>query len=282
MEKKYAILSMDIEDWYHLDYFTGKEVDKRISMLDGLDHYIDLLDQYGFKTTFFALSELIGPAKRQIEHLLASGHELACHGKHHARPLTIPLARFREELIAARNELSEVAGCDVIGYRAPCYSIDNARHDMLHEIGFRYSSSKIACKNHPLYGELDLSGYRQVHQGIYCRDGFCEFELSTQKFMGRQIPVSGGGWIRILPWHCFMKPLLKKYLKTAEIYVLYIHPFELSYSQMPRVNDLSAITRFRAHHGLGKVYPKLESLLSLLQENSFQVKTFRDVLLDFA
>ena len=42
--KKYAVLSMDIEDWYHLDYFAGKLPYKNISMLDGLEKYIKLLN----------------------------------------------------------------------------------------------------------------------------------------------------------------------------------------------------------------------------------------------
>ena len=37
--KNVAVLSMDIEDWYHLDYFDSIECNKSYSMLDGLDNY---------------------------------------------------------------------------------------------------------------------------------------------------------------------------------------------------------------------------------------------------
>ena len=33
--KKYAVISMDIEDWYHT-YFPDKDVDRSKSLLDGL------------------------------------------------------------------------------------------------------------------------------------------------------------------------------------------------------------------------------------------------------
>ena len=34
--KKYAVISMDVEDWYHT-YFPKDNVDRSISLLDGLD-----------------------------------------------------------------------------------------------------------------------------------------------------------------------------------------------------------------------------------------------------
>ena len=42
--KKYAVLSMDIEDWYHLDYIkeTTKS-DRQYSMLDGFDNFQNIL-----------------------------------------------------------------------------------------------------------------------------------------------------------------------------------------------------------------------------------------------
>ena len=39
---KKAILSIDVEDWYHLDYFNREECDTSYSMLVGLDVYIDI------------------------------------------------------------------------------------------------------------------------------------------------------------------------------------------------------------------------------------------------
>ena len=41
---RWAVLSMDVEDWYHLDYFQGAAPDRSVSMLAGLDVYLDLLE----------------------------------------------------------------------------------------------------------------------------------------------------------------------------------------------------------------------------------------------
>lgn len=277
VKKKYAILSMDIEDWYHLDYFSGKDLDKSHSMLDGLINYIDLLNKYDVKTTFFTLSELAVKAKEEILYASKSGHEIACHGKSHIRPTLMSIDRFAKDLSEAKNKLSDLIGKEVIGYRAPCYSIDREHYEVVIDAGFKYSSSKIAFNEHPLYEELDLSDFEQPISNIYYKEGFYEFELSTERFLGKNIPVSGGGYIRILPW-AFMKPMIKRYLDNAEVYVLYIHPFELSNEEMPRINGTSFLTNLRANIGLGQVAHRIEELILMLKDNGFAIKTFSEVI----
>lgn len=282
MNNKYAVLSMDIEDWYHLDYFVGKQVDKQFSMMDGVKIYADLLGKYNVKTTFFVLSELLPQHKDAVLYLADQGHEIACHGKTHVKPMTMSLEQFRTEVSEAKDILEQLIGKPVTGYRAPCYSIDNARYDLLPELGFRYSSSRMDIPGHPLYGSLDLTGYAQPMQGVYEKDGFYEFALSTQKFLGKNIAVSGGGWIRLFPWQLLMRPLIQKYLSDAELYTLYIHPFELSQQKMPNVSDAGFLNHIRAHCGLGRVAPKIEELHHLLAHGQFDVTTFEALRLYFS
>jgi len=270
---------MDIEDWYHLDYFSGKETDKAYSMLDGVVNYIELLGKYDIKTTFFTLSELADSAREIILYAAEQGHEIACHGKDHVRPVLKDVDVFRREIVEAKETLSNLIGKEVVGYRAPCYSIDRERYDVVMAAGFKYSSSKISFNQHPLYRELDLSDFEQQVPGFYCKNGFYEFELSTQPFLGKNIPVSGGGYIRILPW-AFMKPMISSYLTTAELYVLYIHPFELSRRQMPRVPGVSLLTDVRARRGLGRVEGKVEQLIRILIKHGFEIITFNEAIRD--
>lgn len=277
---KYAILSMDIEDWYHLDYFRGKQVNKSISMMDGFSNYVELLNKHKIKTTFFVLSELKDTAKELILYADKCGHEIACHGKSHIRPTELDPTTFEREITEARYDLSNLIGKEVIGYRAPCYSIDDERYNIVQKVGFRYSSSRMDVSGHPLYGDLDLSGFDQPIRSIYGKDGFYEFTLSTKKLLGKNIAVSGGGWIRLLPWNVFMRPLIMSYLKEAEVYTLYIHPFELSRITMPKVSDTSFLTNIRAHLGLGKVEARVEQLIEMFGENQFKVVTFREMISD--
>lgn len=278
--KKYAILSMDVEDWYHLDYYQKKKLDKTKSMLDGFVNYIDLLNRHKIKTTFFALSELVEIAEEQLKYAVECGHEIACHGKTHIRPLTISIEEFEKEITEAKATLTEVIGKEISGYRAPCYSIDNERYEIIKRLGFKYSSSKMDIPNHPLYGDLSISDFRCLQDNIYEKDGFLEFALSTKKLLGKHIAVSGGGWIRLFPWHLLMKPMIKNYVKTANTYTLYIHPFELSSRQMPKVENVNLITEVRSRFGLGKVTSKLETLICILQDNGFNFDTFSNIRTD--
>lgn len=271
--EKYAILSMDVEEWYHLDYFKDCSLDKKISMLDGFTNYVDQLNKHNIKTTFFVVSELAEFAREQLLYASSCGHEIACHGKTHTRPLTMDPKAFEAEIREAKQTLEDLIGKEVIGYRAPCYSIDNERYDIIRGLGFKYSSSWMDIPNHPLYGKLDLSDYKEVKQGFFEKDGFVEFSLSTKKFLGKHLAVSGGGWIRLFPWW-FMKPLISAYLKDAETYTLYIHPFELSDRDMPKVKEAGAFTHIRSHRGLHKVAPKVDTLIDMLENNGFELMTF--------
>ncbi len=267
---------MDIEDWYHLNYFLGK-APTDYSMLDGFSNYVDLLNRHEIKTTFFVLSELADQIREELKYAVSCGHEIACHGKTHVRPLDMQPELFREEITQAKAELEAIIGKEVIGYRAPCYGIDDYRYNIVKEVGFKYSSSRMDVPNHPLYGEIDLSSYSQPVNGVYFKDGFAEFSLSTQAVFGKHIAVSGGGWIRILPWNALMKPLIKRYLETAESYSLYIHPFELSKREMPEVPDTGFLTNIRARRGLGRVDSRVEELIGLLEKNGFGFYTFGEI-----
>ena len=55
--KKVALLSMDVEDWYHLDYIEKKP--SQLSMLDGFDHFISFVDEHNIPTTLFILTDLL-------------------------------------------------------------------------------------------------------------------------------------------------------------------------------------------------------------------------------
>ena len=275
-DKKFAVLSMDVEDWYHLYYFLGK-ADRGYSMLDGFSNYVEMLNRHHIHATFFVLSELADSIADQLRYAASCGHEIACHGKTHVRPLDLSPTEFRQQITEAKHKLEDIVGKEVVGYRAPCYGIDNARYEIVREVGFRYSSSKIDVPGHPLYGELDLSDFAQPVKGIYTKDGMTEFALSTQPFLGKHIAVSGGGWIRLLPWQPVMKPLIEKYLQTAESYALYIHPFELSHKPMPKVDGTGMLTNIRARRGLGKVEPRVEQLIDMLQTKEFVFDTFGNI-----
>ena len=178
--KNMQYFQCDVEDWYHLAYFVGK-ADTTYSMLDGFTNYIELLNRHNIKTTFFVLSELVDSIKEEILYAVSCGHEIACHGKTHTRPIDLSLDDFEREITDAKAKLEDTIGKEVIGFRAPCYGIDNERYRIVQKAGFKYSSSKMDIPGHPLYGKLELSSFNQPIKGVYTDNIITEFARSAQR-----------------------------------------------------------------------------------------------------
>lgn len=271
---KYAVLSMDIEDWYHVDYLSGKACDRTYSMLDGLEAYQQLIESHRICSSYFVLGEVVQSLKKTLRQMSDRGYDIGTHGWGHVRPLTMDLRAFASEVQFCKHELEDVLGKPVLGYRAPCFSLDRERLDVLERIGFKYDSSRILFGEHPLYGELDVVGFQERLPGIYCHGDFFEFEISTLPFAGRQIPVSGGGYLRIFPW-AIMKRLLNRYCEKQHLYVLYIHPFETSSQPNPVLpQGVSRASQVRFSLGRPSVLRKLEALITMLKVHGFEFTTF--------
>ena len=69
MDRKFAALSMDVEDWYHLDCLQSCNPDTSKSMLDGFVNYAEMLNRHGIKATFFVLGELAQQARETLLYL---------------------------------------------------------------------------------------------------------------------------------------------------------------------------------------------------------------------
>ena len=222
---KHILLSLDVEDWFHLDYFNRNECDTRQSLLDGLDEYVGFINHLGIPSNFFVLGEIAVNKLDFFKNLAKEGHDVGSHGWSHARPLTLSVDDFYEELSLSYKLFNEINENQSFGYRAPCFSLDRKRLDIVRECGFSYDSSLIEFGNHPLYGTIDMDGFELISKGVYKIFDFMEFELPTYKIFNNNIPISGGGYLRILPW-VLMKKLISSYIQNNNIFVLYIHPFE--------------------------------------------------------
>ena len=86
--KKYAIITMDVEDWYHT-YFPEMDVDRSQSLLDGLDVALDIMDQKNIKGSFFVVGEIADMLADKIRKMDQNGHDIACHNWVHLRPVTM-------------------------------------------------------------------------------------------------------------------------------------------------------------------------------------------------
>jgi peptidoglycan/xylan/chitin deacetylase (PgdA/CDA1 family) len=267
---------MDIEDWQHLDYFDKSKCDPSYTMLDGLDRYLELIDELDVPSSFFCVGELAQKIKSKLREMSDLGFDIGSHTQTHKRPLTLSVQKFEEELRVSKDNIEQICSKQVEGFRAPCFSLDHERLMVLPKLGYNYDASRILFDSHPLYGTLDMNGFEQLSNNIFRNNNndFFEFQTSTQKIFGKDLPISGGGYLRIFPW-ILTKILLNRYCPNNELYTLYIHPFELSLKKSPPFpNSTNLKTKIRFSLGRKMVAKKLVKLIKLLQFNGFQFTTF--------
>ena len=274
--KKKAVISIDVEDWYHLEYFKDNIKDKSQSILEeGTNEFINIITKENIKATFFIVGELISSNLELLKKIVNQDHEVSGHSFNHVRPLTQSVEDFKYDSTKLLDELKEKLNVIDPGYRAPCFSLDDERLKILKELNYSYDSSKISAGFHPLYGSLNIRNYKKVCDNVYTDESFTEFELPTQAFLGKNVPISGGGYLRILPWFLF-KFLLKKYLKANETYFFFIHPFELTSKYVSLPKDASLASRLRFGIGRSKAASRFIKLVKILKKEGFEFLTFYD------
>lgn len=265
---------MDIEDWYHT-YFPEENVDRSISLLDGLDVALDIMNQENIKGSFFVVGEIVDQLQDILQRMDKEGHDIACHNWIHVRSENMTVQEYREQLSKAKEKLEEILGHDIKGYRAPSFSINDELFDTMRSLGFKYDSSKLKAQKSEKYGYLNLNGFEEIIPCVY-RDGdFTEFEVSTQR-IGSMNMLLGGGYIRMLPW-LFMKWMNKQYIKTGKPYVLYIHPIDMSRKPMPKVEGISFDRYLRTHIGRRTMVRKFKRLIEMLKKAGYEFVTFEQL-----
>jgi peptidoglycan/xylan/chitin deacetylase (PgdA/CDA1 family) len=274
-----ALLSMDIEDWYHTTYLVGASRGDGQSMLDGVRRFAALLEEQDVTGTFFVLSDLADELAPVLRSLSDAGHEIACHGDDHSLPNRQTDQLFRQRLYKARLKLEDVVGVPVVGYRAPCFALDDSKLESLADMGFLYDASWINFRGHPLYGQMRLDGWAEVSPGIrQAPDGrLIEMEVSTYGWRGQRLPIAGGGAFRMVPWQ-ITRHWLRSYLRSRHLYSFYIHPFECS-GLPQRHLTIRAGYLARARFGIGRkqVPQRVRKLIWMLKNSGYGFSTHRDV-----
>ena len=270
---KYAVITMDVEDWYHT-YFPELDVDRSQSLLDGLDVALSIMDEEKIKGSFFVIGEIADRLKSRLQKMDNEGHDIACHGWTHHRPLAMPAEAFREQLLKAKRKLEEILGHEVPGYRAPSFAIDDELFQVIMR-EFSYDSSRIQPQKSSKYGAIHLKGFKEIYPCVFKNGEFTEFEVSTQK-IGSMNMLLSGGYIRMLPWF-FMKRMTNRYLKTGQPYVMYLHPIDLSPKPVPKVEDMNFDRYLRTHVGRKHMVKRFKAVIQMLQKNGYEFVTFEQL-----
>jgi hypothetical protein len=85
-----------------------------------------------------------------------------------------------------------------------------------------------------------------------------EFPLSTVRIFNQNIPFSGGGYFRLLPY-AFAKRSIEHVNKEGQPAIMYLHPWEFDPEQ-PRIKA-GSLGEFRHYVNLSKTEGKFRKLL---------------------
>ena len=275
---KNFFLTLDLEEWYHLEYFNDlNEADKKDVFIFKLNDFFDFLDLKKIKITVFVVAELAKKYPEIIKNISSRGHEIACHSLNHKLDYNKTDKKFVSDLKYAKNILEEICNKKVLGYRSPCFSLTDNKLELVSKLGFRYDSSYVNFKSHKLYNKLSLKGYRVFDNLIYIKDKFKEFEVPTYTLMKKiNLPIAGGAYFRFLPLS-LTKLLIKSYYKTNKNFIFYIHPFELNSSKI-NLSKLSFLNKIRFQFNRKNNLERFKRLVVFLQASKVSFRTINDIL----
>ena len=136
------------------------------------------------KATFFVLGWIAERYPGLVRRIQQEGHEIACHGYAHKRIYTQSKEEFRQDVKRAKSILEDITGNEVMGYRAPNYSITNKSRwafEVLIEEGFKYDSSIFPIR-HDFYGMPNAPRFPfivSLNEASNLEFSMLNFELNT-------------------------------------------------------------------------------------------------------
>jgi polysaccharide deacetylase family protein (PEP-CTERM system associated) len=222
------MLSIDVECWHQiisrkLSGRAAPPLDKCYQMTLSV---LTLLKETETKATFFILGDVAETFPDLVREIEKAGHEVGTHGYSHSPLTRLTPDEFRREIRLSLGTLERTIETPVLGFRAPEFSISETTLwalDILVEFGLRYDSSIFPAAG-PRYG---MDGFPTGVVEILRKNGsLVEVPLSTVRVWGRNVPVAGGSYFRILP-ASVVKRAIRRVNREGRPFVLYLHPYEL-------------------------------------------------------
>lgn len=256
-------LTIDVEDYFQVSafapYIARDQWDARSCRVErNVERILHMLDEHDTKATFFTLGWIAERYPHLVRRIVAGGHEMASHGYGHQRVSDLCEADFFTDIDSAKKLLEDISGHEIKGYRAPSFSIGEGNlwaFDCLERAGYRYSSSIYPIR-HDHYGMPDAP--RFAHQ---VRGGLLEVPVTTARLFNRNWPASGGGYFRLMPYLLSRRLLRHVNQVDRQAAIFYFHPWEIDAGQ-PRIEGISAKTRFRHYLNLHRTEGRLRRLLA--------------------
>lgn len=243
------VITIDVEDWSQSTWNRDLDINERAAR--NTERLLEILARHNKKATMFVLGKFAEKFPEIVKRIAAENHEIASHGHGHVEIFLQSHEEFREDVYRAKSFLEDLTGKEIYGYRAPDFSVVEKTTwslEILAELGFVYDSSIFPIK-HNRYG---IAGFPSKPVRVLLPSGksITELPLTTHNLFGREMPVAGGGYHRLLPWMLIKKIIAHK-LSQRMPFMAYCHPYEFDSCEFKEL-DLGIPLKTRLHQGLGR------------------------------
>ena len=268
LSERLNAMTVDVEEYFtvqNLDRLVPRETWPRHPLRSDAQtrRLLDLFEAHDVRATFFVLGWVAERLPDLIREISERGHEVAAHSYWHRLVFEMTPEAFRTDLRQVKQLLEDLTGKPVVGYRAPTYSITRRSlwaHQILVEEGFMYSSSIFPIM-HDRYGIEDYPRF-PLELPIGNRR-LWEFPLTTLRVGPKNLPVAGGGYLRLFPVRAVAAALAHVNQREGQPAIVYLHPWEID-PGIPRFSQ-GMLKDARGYIGLGGMLGKLGFLLRTLR-----------------
>ena len=255
-------LTFDVEDWLQSTFDKSAQI--RDIVVDQTKKVLNILSEAEVHATFFIQGFIAEAFPQLVRDIHKLGHEIGTHGYSHEFVFNQSQSEFADDLKKSIGLLEDITGERVIGYRAPDFSITYRSLwalDILEQNGIIYDSSIFPIKN-SRYG---IPNFRRSFHHVKYDGGLIEFPLSTVRIFGTNLPVSGGGYFRLLPYP-LIKLAISKINSEGMPAIVYMHPYEFDADDLAKpLSEYESFStklfRYKQNMNRSKSETKLKKLL---------------------
>lgn len=263
--------TVDVEDYFQVSAFECCVPRAQWShfpsrVVKNTHNILRLLSSHNVQGSFFILGWVARYFPELVRDILRDGHEIGSHGYWHRLIYEQTPQEFLDDVKLSCRILEDILSAPVTAYRAPSFSITPRSMwalPLLVDQGVEIDSSVFPI-HHDRYGLPNSIPY--IHQITMGAKSLWEFPPTTARVLGVNVPVGGGGYLRLYPMPLTLR-LLKARNQCGLPFLVYVHPWEVD-PQQPYVDGVSWTSRFRHRVNLGATEARLEVLLQTFRFSS--------------
>ena len=276
---KNILVSLDLEEFIHLPYLYkyGDLITRHSSedFFEEIEKFLNLLKNRNIRITIFVVGELVEKYKNILIRCLKDGHEIACHGNKHLSVNLMNNKEFYKDTKEAIENIESKLNCKVTGFRAPSFSMSIEKLNILKSLNLKYDASMIQSNANEYYNCMDINKFISIDDYVYYCNGLYEFETPTFNFFNKKIPFAGGGFFRLIPYW-FYKYIFNRTAINKEIFMIFVHPYELSNKKIPFYRCLNLKDKIRINLNRKTNITKFIRTLDFFIKNNYNFITYSD------